>query len=423
MTAPGPAPEPGPEGAHAAALAGLPGMTPRRLAQVLDGFQPVMAWHALVAGAHPADAERRLRQAAGDTDVDAVAERYRRVGVHVLLPGRPGYPSALIGDPGAPAMLFALGNPGTLEGGPSVAIVGTRAATPYGRRMAADLGRTLAAEGVRVVSGLAAGIDAAAHAGALGADPTSSGAPVAVVGTGVDVVYPTSSRELWDSLVQRGAVFSESPLGTQPRPGRFPARNRIIAAVSDVVVVVESHLKGGAMFTVDAAARRGIPVCAVPGSVYSRASAGSNALLVDGCVPVRDAIDVLVTLGLVRAGKNLGRIRGAGGRIRARPAGSDRHLGSTDSNRPTGSTGSGGRDTRGRERRPTGTRLEEVTPGRLPSLTPTQQALLQAVDDTPTAFETILLRTDLSIPAAAEACDELVEQGMLRSGAGWWSTA
>lgn len=407
-------------GAHAAALAGLPGMNARRLAKLLDGFQPVMAWRAVAAGTHPADPDRRFAPSAHRTDVDVVGERYARLGVHVLLPGRRGYPSALIGDPGAPGVLFALGDPTAGEGGPAVAIVGTRSATHYGRRVASEMASALASEGVIVVSGLAAGIDAAGHAGALRAMPQApaadtsrpdaapsatrpgTGRPVAVVGTGLDVVYPSSSRELWAEVARRGVVFSESALGTQPHRGVFPARNRIIAALCDVIVVVESHARGGALYTAEAGARRSIPVCAVPGSVHSRASEGSNTLLVEGCIPVRDAADVMVALGLVRAGKNLARIRGGGG-ITSR----------------TGAAGSHGAS------RPAPPEVDDdpLNAGRPGGLTPAQQALLSAVDDTPTAFETILLRSDLGIVAAAEACDQLVERGLLRSGAGWWSTA
>ncbi len=389
--------------ACAAALAGLPGMSPRRLVKLLDGFGPVLAWRAVEAGTHPADPGRRFASAARRTDVHEVGEDYARLGLHVLLADGHGYPSALVGDPGAPALLFALGHPMVLEGGPRVAIVGTRSATPYGRRVASELAGALAADGVAVVSGLASGIDAAAHAGALRATGADVAPAVAVVGTGLDVVYPSSSRELWDEVAVRGVVFSEAPLGTQPHPGVFPARNRIIAALSDVVVVVESHVGGGALYTAEAAARRSIPVCAVPGSVHSRASEGCNALLVDGCIPVRDAADVKVALSLVRAGKNLAGIRTLGRAASGQAA--------TSSGRETPARSNAGRGP-----------CDQTEHGGVEPLTPSQKALLDAVDDTPTAFETILIRTDLGISVAAEACDQLVERGLLRSGAGWWST-
>ncbi|MBF6556562.1 MAG: DNA-protecting protein DprA [Acidimicrobiales bacterium] len=384
--------------AHAAALAGLPVMTPVRLSKLLDGFKPEMAWSAVRAGTHPADPRRRFAYEARKTDVPEVGERYTRAGVRVLLPDAADYPSMLVGDPGAPAVLFALGDPTAPEGRPRVAIVGTRSATHYGRQVASDLASELAGAGVVVVSGLARGIDGAAHAGVVRGAADVGAPPVAVVGTGLDVVYPSSNGELWSEVADRGVIFSESPLGRQPRPGVFPARNRIIAALSDVVVVVESHYGGGSLYTAEAAARRSIPVCAVPGSVHSRASEGTNALLVDGCVPVRDATDVLVAISLARAGR-------------------ESEVG------PGSSSAPGARTSRSTPNHPT----RSTTGGRRPqasaeaAMDAPQRAVWEAVDDTPTAFETILIRTDLTIPAAAEACEHLVEQGQLVAGAGWWS--
>jgi DNA processing protein len=399
--------------AHAAALAGLAGMTPVRLALLTDGFAPVTAWRALQAGTHPGDPRRKFHLAARRTDVGEVAHRYAAAGVSVALPGRPGYPGMLTGDPGAPAVLFALGDPTVLDRRPRVAVVGTRSATPYGRQVASELASDLATAGVTIVSGLARGIDAAAHAGVVRvADGRDVAPPVAVVGTGLDEVYPPSSQDLWEEVAGRGAVLSESPLGTLAHPRVFPARNRIIAALSDVVVVVESHYRGGSLYTAEAAARRSIPVCAVPGSVKSTSSSGTNALLVDGCIPVRDATDVLVALALARAGCDdpVG-TRGERGTGRNRSDPSD-HSGSADRSVPAG--------------RPGGTRAGGA-PGRRPEPTANtdglsipERSVLQAMDDTPLAFETILLRTDLSVDAAARACDELVRRGCAVSGPGWW---
>ena len=396
---------------HAAGLAGLSGMTPVRLAKLLDGFDPVRAWDAVRAGTHPADPQRRFLPLAQNSDLSAVEARHRRDGVKVLLPGMIEYPSMLVGDPGAPSVLFALGDPTVLEHMPRVAIVGTRSATHYGRQVASQMARDLAAEGVVVVSGLARGIDGAAHAGAVRAGCQDAAPPVAVVGTGLDVVYPASNRELWTLVADRGAVLSESALGTKPHPGVFPARNRIIAALSDVVVVVESHYLGGSMYTAEAAARRSIPVCAVPGSVKSRASDGTNALLVDGCTPVRDATDVLVAVSLARAG------------IERPHLGVRSHRSGQDLRHATG---------RGHDRFSAGVPDVSSTIGTSPTgglagslsdhpMSASQRAVFDAVDDTPTFLETILIRTDLSIAAAAAACDHLVGRGVLICGAGWWS--
>ncbi|MGH9096819.1 MAG: DNA-processing protein DprA [Acidimicrobiales bacterium] len=381
--------------AHAAALAGLPEMTPVRLARVLSTLGPVEAWAALTRGTHPGDPERRFAAASRSTDPKVVGERYERSGVQILLPNDGRYPPELVDDPGAPAVLFAHGDPSGLHGRRRVAIVGTRSATPYGRQVAADLGRDLASAGVVVVSGLARGIDGAAHAGALGGGVGDGAAPAAVVGTGLDVVYPTSNAKLWERVAARGVVFSESPLGTLPRPKVFPARNRIIAALSHVVVVVESHHGGGCLYTVEAAARRGIPVAAVPGSVRSRASDGTNGLLVDGCIPVRDATDVLVAISL------------AGSR---RPA-------------PATAPATASRVRAVFRRRVSANRSPagESCASSGPAPTPAGRSVLDAVDDTPTTFETILLRTGLTIAVAAEACEDLVDAGRLRAGAGWWS--
>ncbi len=423
----------------AAGLAGLPGMTPVRLSKLLDGFPPGLAWKAVRAGTHPADPQRKFAAPARTTDLDEVGARYRRAGVDIALPDMGSYPSMLVGDPGAPAVLFVLGDPAILEAKPRVAIVGTRSATHYGRQVASELARDLAAEGVVVVSGLARGIDGAAHAGALRAGCPDSVPPVAVVGTGLDVVYPPSNRDLWAQVAARGAVLSESALGTRPHPGVFPARNRIIAALSDVVVVVECHHRGGSLYTAEAAARRSIPVCAVPGSVRSRASDGTNALLVDGCTPVRDAADVLVAVSLARAGteqlhpddrpvgtrcESTRSIIDDVDRLRTKPAGSgpaqpDR-ISSGRSDRPAGQrrVASGPRK---RDRVAPGPRKRDRVPPGPAEHDPAQRAVLAAVDDVPTRFETILIRTGLSIASTAEACDQLIEQGLLISGAGWWS--
>jgi DNA processing protein len=383
---------------HAAALAGLSEMTPVRLARVLDGLDPVEAWTALGRGTHPGDPNRRFRAAARAGDPAEVGESYRRTGIQVLLPGDGRYPRQLDDDPGAPAVLFAHGDPSVLADRRRVAIVGTRSATPYGRQVAADLGRDLASAGVVVVSGLARGIDGAAHAGALGVADGEGSGPAAVVGTGLDVVYPSSNAKLWEQVVERGVVFSESPLGTEARPKVFPARNRIIAALSDVVVVVESHHGGGSLYTVDAAARRGIPVAAVPGSVRSRASDGTNGLLVDGCIPVRDATDVLVAISLARSG-----------------------------HQPPAPTPDSATLVAARGRRSKATKRGSASrqPGAssTPAVTGVGRSVLDAIDDTPTSFETILLRTGLAIAPAAEACEDLVDGGLLLAGAGWWSKA
>ncbi len=298
-----------PPAAWVAALAGLPGMGPARLAAVLGRWPPEEAWQRVAGGrAHrdraiaarvriPELQASRWRTAAAGTDVAAAWEAHRAAGIAVRTAGDEGFPVVLAADPEPPAVLFSRGDLGALEL-PRVAIVGTRRCTWAGRSVAAELGAGLATAGVCVVSGLALGIDGAAHRGALSARMAP---PVAVVGTGLDVVYPRRNAELWEAVATAGAVLSEYPLGTRPEPWRFPARNRLVAALADIVVVVESHARGGSMHTVTAALERDVTVMAVPGPVRAPAAAGTNALLVAGAAPVRDTVDVLVALGLERA--------------------------------------------------------------------------------------------------------------------------
>ncbi len=284
------------------ALASLPAVGPARLRALLEVGSPPAVWARLQ---DPPSAE--LAQVAGKQDLYAqwqrtavglnVADlwaRHREHGVGVAALGTPGYPSALSNDMDPPAVVFHKGDP-QVVGGPRVAIVGTRRCTRYGSDVAFELGRDLASAGVGVVSGLALGIDAAAHAGALQA---RAAPPIAVVGNGMDRVYPERNRPLWRAVADQGVLLGEAPLGAPPERWRFPARNRIIAALADVVVVVESHSSGGAMHTVAEAAARDRSVMAVPGPVRSSASDGCIELLSDGCAPCRDADDVLLVLGL-----------------------------------------------------------------------------------------------------------------------------
>jgi DNA processing protein len=177
----------------------------------------------------------------------------------------------------------------TADGPPAVAVVGTRRASAEGNEIARGLGRGLAAAGIGVVSGMALGIDSAAHAGALDA-----GAPtVAVLAAGADVPYPASKRSLYRRIVQHGCVVSEMPPGFTPMRWCFPARNRIIAALGQTTVVVEAAERSGSLITAEIAADIGRDIAAVPGPVVSWRSAGANALLRDGATLVRGTADVL----------------------------------------------------------------------------------------------------------------------------------
>lgn len=303
-----------PPEAWAAALASLPGMGPARLATVLRTFASADVWREIRAGTllddrcfllelgrHGRDLLRAWREVAVALDVSDLWSRYAASGVGVAALGSAAFPAALATDIEPPGVLFMAGDPDVIAG-PRVGIVGTRRCTRYGREVAYDLGRDLAAAGVGVVSGLAIGIDGAAHAGALAAGEGVA-PPIAVVGSGLDVVYPPRHAVLWRRVREAGVVLSEAPLGAAPEPWRFPARNRLIAALADVIVVVESHERGGSMHTVAEAARRDRVVLAVPGPVRSAASSGTNRLLSEGAGPACDVGDVLVALGLSPGGQ------------------------------------------------------------------------------------------------------------------------
>ena len=280
--------------AYVAALAALDEVGPARLRWLLSLGAPRQVWARLQARRLPAS--RSLpdglaeRWATTAPDPARLWDRCRALGVGVTCLGSPGYPPALLGDPDPPVVLFHLGSPDVLVG-PRVAVVGTRRATPYGRQVARDLGHDLAAAGVCVVSGLALGIDAAAHRGAVAA-----GTAAAVVGSGLDAPCPRANRELCAQVAGCGVVLSEVPPGTAAAPWRFPVRNRVLAGLAQAVVVVESAGSGGSMHTVREALDRGVPVLAVPGPVQSAVSVGPHELLADGagvCTGAQDVLDLV----------------------------------------------------------------------------------------------------------------------------------
>jgi DNA processing protein len=370
---------------EAALLAGLPGMGPRRLTALLDAWEPAEAWAratsgqaarldlpdgtSALAGTTAPDPNLVLlawQSAAAGADPAAAVAAHRASSVQILQRDDPCYPEVLRVDIEPPAVVFVLGDLDCLER-PRAAVVGTRRCTGVGAGMARELGRDLAAAGVAVVSGLALGVDGAAHRGVLdaAAGPSGSAPPIGVVGSGLDVVYPARHRDLWAAVSADGVLFSEAPLGSRPAAWRFPARNRIIAALADVVVVVESHAAGGSMHTVTEAERRDIPVLAVPGSVRSSAAAGTNQLLADGCHPARDVDDVLVALGLTSAAR----------RRRA--------------------------DHR-------------------PAPDPDAKTVLDSFDWDPATLEHLAVRTGLALPALAVAVERLVADGWVSIQGGWY---
>jgi len=315
------------------ALSAVEGIGSRTVLACHRGGGAIPAWRALqrdAIDAHPAlsstvGVRARARAVASARDIDPAAEfaRCRDAGVRVLVEGRPGYPERLLDDPAPPAVLFATGPvPGPAR--PTVAIVGTRNATGLGRSFARRLGEELTEVGVSVVSGLALGIDGAAHRGAVDVHDRSGDVarprpapPIGVVAAGLDLAYPARHERLHREVASAGVLLSETPIGRRPAAWRFPARNRIIAGLSDAVVVVESRATGGSLITVDEANRRGVTVLAVPGHPAAPSAVGTNALLFDGASVVRDADDVLGALGLPT------RSEPADGREGARPPRAD----------------------------------------------------------------------------------------------------
>lgn len=297
----------------ATALASLPLVGPQRLRLLINSLGVHNAWltvrgelpardHVAALLAHD-DLGRTWRRAATNELVARCAETLNTHEIKVLLASDPRYPGVLRNDHAAPAVLFVRGSLSAFAHR-RVGMIGTRAASAAGRHFARQMASALCVADVAVVSGLARGIDAAAHHGVIDAhqvrdaEQQHAGPPIGVVATGLDVVYPREHANLWRHVAECGVLISESVPGCGPDAFRFPLRNRILAAISEVLVVVESRARGGSMITVDEALQRSITVMAVPGSPQSEVSAGTNHLISQGAATVCDVTDVLVALGL-----------------------------------------------------------------------------------------------------------------------------
>jgi DNA processing protein len=288
-----------PDWAFAAALAALPLQTHTRLRRLLAAGDARAVWETVTRSRYvDPRLPQRVVDAWSDADDDLPSRMFDQCserGISVVTHVDDQYPSVFRGDPAAPAVLFYRGSLSHLQRR-RVAIIGTRHATRRGRHFASELATQLSHHGVAVVSGLARGIDVAAHAGMR--DNGITGSPIAVVASGVDVIYPREHSMIWRWVSENGLVISEAPPGTRPEAHLFPLRNRILACISEIVVVVESGVAGGSMITVREAEKRGRSVMAVPGAPSDEASIGTNALLRDGCAPVTDASDVLLELSI-----------------------------------------------------------------------------------------------------------------------------
>lgn len=248
----------------------------------------------------PPPALAALRTGEARRLADEEARRAASAGVRIVGRDESAYPQWLrrIVDP--PLVLYVRGELLPDEGERSLAVVGSRRCTPAGLAWARSAARDLARAGLTVVSGLARGIDTAAHQGAL----QGGGRTVAVLGSGLDRVYPPENVRLSHCLTERGALVSELPLGMGPRPEHFPRRNRLIAGWGRAVVVVEAAVRSGALVTARLALDEGREVLAVPGHPASLTAGGTNALIRDGAALVRDAADVLSEMGLEAAARS-----------------------------------------------------------------------------------------------------------------------
>ncbi len=262
------------------------------------------AWRADAGALHAAGLDTRTAQAVvrAHTETDPFEEiaRLDRAGVQALAPSDPHYPSRLKEIADAPPLLYVRGD-WTPDDEWSVAVVGTRRATAYGRQAAEEFARGLAANRVTVVSGLARGIDTVAHRAALDA----GGRTVAVLANGLDTIYPPENARLADEIAQHGALVTDYPLGTKPRADFFPRRNRIMSGVALGTLVVEGDHKSGAMITAKFALEQDREVFIVPGSIFSPQSRGPLALMRDGAAPVASTEDILEALNLTMIGAQM----------------------------------------------------------------------------------------------------------------------
>jgi DNA processing protein len=275
------------------ALAQVPGIGAARLQTLLQAFEsplgacsaPLESLRALPGMSRAAaSALKATSPEAGRRLLESVTE----AGAVVLLPDDPDYPDLLRSIAEPPPALFALGRLELLRR-PAVAIVGSRDHSRYGGQVCREVAGQAAAAGLVVVSGMARGLDAVAHAAALDA----GGCTIGVLGNGFGVIYPAANRELYRRAAERGLLLTEFPPGDRPNAGSFPRRNRLISGLARVTVVVEAKAGSGALITADAALEQGREVMAVPGPVTSPVSWGTNRLIRDGATPLLEITDLL----------------------------------------------------------------------------------------------------------------------------------
>lgn len=278
---------------HLLALHSLAGMNNERLRKIMDYYRdPVFAWedsdHWADIPTLGQEVAQNLHLAKNQLDMEQLYERFLKLGAHIISMYDPGYPEGLSHIYEAPVVLYYKGtlpDKDTL----SIAMVGTRHSTAYGRMVAEDLAKDLARQGVWVISGMARGIDSCCHKGAL----EVGGKTIAVLGSGLDVIYPKENTDLYYEITENGCVVSEFPLGCTPLPRNFPVRNRIISGLSQGIVVVEAAEKSGTLITVDYGMEQGKTIFAVPGPITSKQSKTPHRLIREGAKLVTNGEDII----------------------------------------------------------------------------------------------------------------------------------
>ncbi len=275
------------------------GVGPAKVHALIDHFGNLdMAWNAEPGDLREAGLDRRsienLLKARKTLDLDQEINRVEKAGARIVIWDDADYPPLLKNLPDAPPVLYIKGQLNAADREWTVAIVGTRRASAYGRQVAEMLATDLARNGITIVSGLARGIDAFAHESALKA----GGRTLGVLACGIDQVYPPEHAKLAARIVEQGALLTETPCGSPPEGGNFPARNRIISGLSLGTIVVEAPATSGALITSDRALEQGREVFAVPGNIFAKTSHGTNDLLKEGATLVTSAQDVLEALNL-----------------------------------------------------------------------------------------------------------------------------
>lgn len=274
------------------------GIGPARLDRLIEFCGSIAAaWHSgpgdMIAAGLDARSARALLTAQRMIDLDAELERAERAGVQLITREHAAYPALLAQIPAPPPLLYVRGSLSEVDAW-GVAVVGTRSPTSYGKEAAQRVVGDLAAAGVTIVSGLAIGIDTVAHRAAL----AQGGRTIAVLACGADLVYPERNEALAEQICASGAIISEFPLGARPTPQMFPVRNRLISGLALGTLVVEAPLASGALITVDFALEQGRDVFAIPGSIFSKVSQGTNRLIRNGAGLVTQADDILEALNL-----------------------------------------------------------------------------------------------------------------------------